>query len=219
MRGRAFTPHEDWRHGGKVVVLSYGLWQRRFGGDATTVGKSLSQGNELCTIVGVVGKRFLFSTRRPDIWLPFQFPPVSEDQNHYFLVAGILKPGLTVVQANAQLMAAAPQYRRPRRQFAVEPLRDSIVGGVRNSLLVLRQCCQSAAGARHGTQARVRHPRRSWSRPRAHCSTTPSSKASCCVRLPFADSATLVALGHVADGADSNGAPNVSASQVITLFP
>ena len=37
--------------------------------------------------------------------------------------------------------------------------------------------------------------------------------------LPFADPATLVALGHVADGADSNGAPNVSASQVITLFP
>jgi predicted permease len=55
----------------------------------------------------------------------------------------MLKPGLTVAQANAQLMAAAPQYHRdfpranPRRQFAIEPLRDSIVGGVRNSLLVL----------------------------------------------------------------------------------
>jgi putative ABC transport system permease protein len=98
--------------------------------------------NEPYTIVGVVGKDFVFDPEE-DIWLPFQFPPVSEDQNHYFLVAGMLKPGFTVAQANAQLMAAAPQYHRdfpranPRRQFAVEPLRDSIVGGVRDSLLVL----------------------------------------------------------------------------------
>jgi putative ABC transport system permease protein len=140
--GRAFTPQEDLPHGGKVAVLSYGLWQRRFGGDAAIVGKSLSLGNEPYTIVGVLGKDFVFHPEA-DIWLPFQFPPVSEDQNHYFLVAGMLKPGITVAQANAELNEAAPQYHRdfpranPRRQFAVEPLRDSIVGGVRNSLLVL----------------------------------------------------------------------------------
>ena len=99
-------------------------------------------GNQPYTIVGVVGKDFVFDPDA-DIWLPFQFPAVSEDQNHYFLVAGMLRLGLTVAQANAQLMAAAPQYQRyfpranPRRQFAVEPLRDSIVGGVRSSLLVL----------------------------------------------------------------------------------
>jgi putative ABC transport system permease protein len=140
--GRAFTPQEDLPHGGKVAVLSYGLWQRRFGGDAAIVGKSLSLGNEPYTIVGVLGKDFVFHPEA-DIWLPFQFPPVSEDQNHYFLVAGMLKPGITVAQANAELNEAAPHYHRdfpranPRRQFAVEPLRDSIVGGVRNSLLVL----------------------------------------------------------------------------------
>ena len=140
--GSAFTPQEDLPHGGKVVVLSYGLWQRRFGSDRAIVGKSLSLGNEPYTIVGVVGKDFVFEPEA-DIWLPFQFPPVSEDQNHYFLVAGMLKPGITVAQANAQLKTAAPQYHRdfpranPRRQFAVEPLRDSIVGGVRDSLLVL----------------------------------------------------------------------------------
>lgn len=140
--GRTFTPQEDLPHGGKVVVLSYGLWQRRFAGDRAIVGKSLLLGSEPYTILGVVGKDFVFDPEA-DIWLPFQFPPVSEDQNHYFLVAGKLKPGFTVAQANAQLMAAAPQYHRdfphanPRRQFGVEPLRDSIIGGVRNSLLVL----------------------------------------------------------------------------------
>jgi putative ABC transport system permease protein len=142
MLGRTFTPQEDLPHGGKVVVLSYGLWQRRFGGDAAIVGKSLWLGNEPYTIMGVLGKDFVFDPE-VDIWLPFQFPLVSEDQNHYFLVAAMLKPGITTAQANAQLKAAAPQYHRdfprtnPRRQFAVEPLRDSIVGGVRNSLLVL----------------------------------------------------------------------------------
>jgi putative ABC transport system permease protein len=140
--GRAFTPQEDLPHGGKVVVLRYGLWQRRFGGDRAIVGKSLSLGNEPYTIVSVVGKDFVFDPEA-DIWLPFQFPSVSEDQNHYFLVAGMLKPGITVAQANAQLQTAAPRFHRdfpranPRPQFAVEPLRDSIVGGVRNSLLVL----------------------------------------------------------------------------------
>ena len=56
--GRTFTRQEDSPHGGRVVVLSYGLWQRRFGGDANVVGKSLSLGNEPYTVVGVVGKQF-----------------------------------------------------------------------------------------------------------------------------------------------------------------
>lgn len=52
--GRTFTPQEDSPNGGNVVVLSYGLWQRRLGGDAPIVGKSLSLGNEPYTIVGVI---------------------------------------------------------------------------------------------------------------------------------------------------------------------
>jgi hypothetical protein len=177
--GRTFTPQEDLPHGGKVVVLSYGLWQRRFGGDRAIVGKSLSLGNEPYTIVGVVGKDFVFDPEA-DIWLPFQFPPISEDQNHYFLVSGMLKTGITVAQANAQLQTAAPQYHRdfpranPRRQFAVEPLHDLTVGGAQFASGIagggqpgaadrVRQCCQSADGARDGTQARVRYPRRSRS--------------------------------------------------------
>lgn len=54
--GRTFTPQEDLPHGGSVVVLSYGLWQRRFGGDPAILGKSISLGNEPYTVVGVVGK-------------------------------------------------------------------------------------------------------------------------------------------------------------------
>jgi putative ABC transport system permease protein len=142
MLGRTFTRQEDSPHGGKVVVLSYGLWQRKFAGDRGVVGRSISLGNEPYTIVGVIGKDFL-SDPQADIWLPFQFEPASQDMNQFFQIVAMLKPGVTVAQANAQLAAAAPQYHRdfpatdPHQVFAVGPLRDSIIGDARNSLLVM----------------------------------------------------------------------------------
>ncbi|MGA2085806.1 MAG: ABC transporter permease [Terracidiphilus sp.] len=140
MLGRTFTPQEDAPNGGKVVVLSYGLWQRNFGGDAKIVGNSLSLGNEPYTIVGVLGRSFQ-SDPEAEIWLPFQFDPNSTNQGDYFSVAGMLKPGVTLAQANAQMKLASQQFHRdwPGRseKFVVEPLRDSIVGNVRSSLLVL----------------------------------------------------------------------------------
>ena len=140
--GRTFTELEDSPNGGRVVVLSYGLWQRRFAGDPDVIGKSLSMGNEPYTIVGVIGKQFL-SDPQADIWLPFRFDPVSTDPNHFFQVAGRLRPGVTLAQARAQLNLAAAEYHRefpktdPREEFHIEPLRDSIVGDSRKSLLVM----------------------------------------------------------------------------------
>ncbi len=140
MLGRTFTPQEDLPNGGKVVVLSYGLWQRNFGGDPKIVGNSLSLGNEPYTIVGVLAKSFQ-SDPEAEIWLPFQFDPNSTNQGDYFSVAGMLKPGVTLAQANAQMEVASQQFHRdwPARseKFVVEPLRDSIVSNVRSSLLVL----------------------------------------------------------------------------------
>ncbi len=144
MLGRTFTPQEDSPNGGKVVVISYGLWQRKFGGNPNIVGSALSLGNEPYTIVGVLGQSFV-SDPEADIWLPFQIDPNSTNQGHFFLAAGRLKPGVTLAQANAQLNVAADQFRRrypegamgPKEGFAVEPLRDSIVSDVRSSLFVL----------------------------------------------------------------------------------
>jgi putative ABC transport system permease protein len=143
MLGRTFTPQEDLPNCGKVVVLSYGLWQRRFGGQPNVVGQALSLGNEPYTIVGVLGKQFQ-SDPEADIWVPFQFEPNSSNQGHYFQAAGMLKPGVTLAQANAQMRLAADQFRRaypgmvdPKDGFAVDPLRDTIVSDVRTSLLVL----------------------------------------------------------------------------------
>jgi predicted permease len=140
MLGRTFTPQEDTPNGGKVVVLSYGLWQGKFGGDPKIVGSSLSLGNESYTIVGVLAKSFQ-SDPEAEIWIPFQFDPNSANQGDYFSVAGKLKAGVTLAQANAQMEVASQQFHRDwpasSEKFSVEPLRDTIVGSVRSSLLVL----------------------------------------------------------------------------------
>lgn len=140
--GRTFTKQEDSPNGGRVVMLSYGLWQRKFGGDKNVVGKSLDLGGDPYTIIGVVGKDFRCDPEA-DLWVPFQFEPNSTNQGHFFQAVGKLRPGVTLAQANAQLKLAYAAYRRkfpdtnPQGGFVVERLRDSIVGDVRKSLLVL----------------------------------------------------------------------------------
>jgi putative ABC transport system permease protein len=140
--GRTFTPQEDLPHGGAVVVLSYGLWQRRFGGAPGIVGKSISLGNEPYTVVGVAGKGFVGDVPA-DLWLPFQIDPESSDGNVSFYVTALLQPGVTVAQANAQLQAVAHEFRREFpslawvSHFKVGPLLDSIIGDARNSLRMI----------------------------------------------------------------------------------
>ena len=141
--GRTFTPQEDSPNGGHVVVISYGFWQRKFGGNPRIVGSAISLSNESYTVVGVLGRSFV--TDPPaDLWVPFQIDPNSTNLGHYFYVAGRLKPGITLAQANAALKLAADQFRRlhpddlgPKGSFGVQPLRDSIVAGARTSLMVL----------------------------------------------------------------------------------
>src|SRR5271156_2081985 len=187
--GRTFTPQEDAPNGGKTVVLSYGLWQRKFGGNPNIIGSSLSLGNEPFTIIGVLGKDFL-SDPEADIWLPFQFEPNSTNQGHYFQAAGLLKPGVTLAQANAQMKLAASQYLRayplanPQQGFAVEPLRDSIVGDVRKSLPVscfslpaptLPIFCWSAP-----PDANANLPSAPHSEPAGHASSASCSRRASC---------------------------------------
>jgi putative ABC transport system permease protein len=141
--GRTFTAAEDSPHGGNVVVLSYGLWKRRFGGDRSIVGKSIQLNGQPYQVVGVIGRGFV--TDNPaDLWLPFQFELTSPDQAHYFGVIARLKPGVTVPMANAQLKLAADQYRStypgtlgPNSSFGVVLWQELMVRDTRSSLYVL----------------------------------------------------------------------------------
>ena len=142
--GRTFTAAEDRPNGGNVVVLSYSLWQNRFGGDPSIVGNTIQLDGQAYLVVGVIGKGFV--TDLPaDLWIPFQFDLNSQDMAHYFTVAARLKPGITVPQANAQLRLAADQYRRtygnraigPKDSFSVVQLQEFMIGDTRMPLLVL----------------------------------------------------------------------------------
>lgn len=142
--GRTFSSAEDSPHGGHTVVLSYGFWKRRYGGDPHLLGKSIFLGGDPYTVIGVTRSDFV--TDPPaDVWLPFQFDPNSNDQAHYFFAAGRLKPGVSLQAANAQLKLAHEQFHRkypnggagPNEGFAVQLLRDRIVSDVRSSLVVL----------------------------------------------------------------------------------
>jgi putative ABC transport system permease protein len=140
--GRTFTPQEDLPNGGNVVVLSYGFWMRKFGGDPHMVGKTISIANQPYTVLGVTDRDFV-TDPVADVWVPFQFPPNSDDQAHYFVAAGRLKPGVTLDQAKAQLKLAYAEFKRkypeadPNGGFSVESLKDAVIGDARKSLLVL----------------------------------------------------------------------------------
>jgi putative ABC transport system permease protein len=141
--GRTFTAAEDSPHGGNFVVLSYGLWKRRYGGDRGIVGNNIELSGQPFQVVGVIGREFV--TDNPaDLWLPFQFEMSSPDQAHYFGVIARLKPGVTVPMANAQLKLAADQYRTtypgtlgPNGGFGVILMQELMVRDTRSSLYVL----------------------------------------------------------------------------------
>jgi len=142
--GRTFTAEEDSPHGGQVVVLSYGLWKNRFGGNSKIVGSTIQLDGQPYLVVGVIGRSF--ATDEPaDLWVPFQFDLTTQDMVHYFTAAARLRPGITLPQANAQLRLAADQFRRtygdhslpPGGSFGVISLTESTIGDTRFPLLIL----------------------------------------------------------------------------------
>ena len=144
-RGRTFSSQEDLPHGPNVVVLGYGFWKRRFAEDPKTIGKTISLGGEAYEVIGILQSSFDFRDfgPAPDVWLPFQLDPNSNDQGHYFQAAGRLKPGVTLAQAQSRLKLSAEDFKRKYPgingdlSFSVEPIRETLVGNVRSSLFVL----------------------------------------------------------------------------------
>ena len=78
LAGRTFTAAEDSPHGGHVVVLSYGLWKRRFGGNQNIVGTNIQLDGQPYLVVGLIGRDFV-TEPGGDLWLPYQFDLTSQD--------------------------------------------------------------------------------------------------------------------------------------------
>ena len=146
--GRTFSQEEDRPAGGFTVVLGHGFWQRRFGGDASVVGRTILFNGQPHEIIGVLRP---FDTTAiqsalgtPGVWLPFQIDPNSTMQGNFFTVAGRLRPGVSVESGTAQLAAAAAEFRQAFPQalptqvgFGVQTLQEMIVRNVRLSLWIL----------------------------------------------------------------------------------
>jgi putative ABC transport system permease protein len=143
VQGRTFTEAEDRPGGGKLAVLSEGLWQRRYGSDPAIVGKIISLGTEPYTVIGVVAHSFAIAPP-PDLYLAFQADPNSTNQGHYFQTAARLKPGVSLGAAKAALNLAGGEFRRlypdaigPKDSFSVDLMRDRVVSDVKPALYVL----------------------------------------------------------------------------------
>jgi predicted permease len=141
--GRAFTEDED-NNGARVVVISHGLWQRRFGGARDVIGRQISLNDEAYEVIGVMPRHFYFMpSREIDIWMPASFPPWMRKNFgwHDSQIVARLKPGVTLEQARQSMAAlslqiTAKDFKGPHSVFVI-PLREEIAGRTRNALILL----------------------------------------------------------------------------------
>ncbi len=145
--GRTFLA-EDHRPGAApVIVLTDGLWRRRFGADPRIVGKSLPVNGRSATVVGVLPAGFRFSIpgflRPVEVWTPLALSPGGDRGGHMLRVLGRLRPGATKAALQSELAATAAllarQYPGTNDGVGVRliPLHEQIAGSSRRALLVL----------------------------------------------------------------------------------
>jgi putative ABC transport system permease protein len=144
--GRTFSPGED-EAGHNVVILSQGFWQRRFGGDRSLIGKSISLNNTPYTAIGVMPADFDYpvSATHNDAWVPMVWAPsdLAHRGSHWLQVTGRLKPGLDSASANARLVPLAKRLARDfpaeqsNRDLQVVPMNSVVTGRVRPALMLL----------------------------------------------------------------------------------
>jgi putative ABC transport system permease protein len=144
--GRDFLSEDDQPGNEKVVLISEGLWRRRFGGDSEVVGKTLDLSGDNFTVVGVLPSTFrLPDQRERELWTPIAFKDGERSLHHarYLEVIGRLKNDVSIGQARAELNALASklaqQYPEANKGWtvALTPLLDFAVGAAGTMLWVL----------------------------------------------------------------------------------
>jgi predicted permease len=141
--GRVFTEEED-EKGERVVVISHGLWQRRYGGSPDVLGRKITVNDAPYEVVGVLPREFYFMPARDiDIWMPASFPGWMRRNFtwHDAQVVARLKPGVTLDRAQVSMAALSRQvtakdFRGPH-SVAVKPLREEMAGRTQTALIVL----------------------------------------------------------------------------------
>ena len=144
--GRTFVAEEDKPNGRKVVILSDGLWKRRFGGDRNVIGKDILINGQKYSVIGVMPPRFEFPME-PDaqIWTPMQVDSTNSCGRGCITLRSIarLRSGITIAQAQSDMNLVAQrmqqQYPEQYRNVGITltPLHDELTEDIRTPLLVL----------------------------------------------------------------------------------
>jgi putative ABC transport system permease protein len=145
--GRLFTNDEEQFGKHRVVLLSHGLWQRRFAGQRDIVGSDIRLAGENYRVAGVMPQGLPFFDNLPEVelWVPISFAPndnMATRNNHFVNLVGRLRPGVTTQQAQAEVSAIAKsmEERYPDNKGlggSVVPMQEQIAGDSRSALLVL----------------------------------------------------------------------------------
>ena len=151
MIGRAFEGEDGQDGRDNIVILSHGLWRRRFGGDPGIINQTIKLNGTPVTVIGVMPPDFqLFikagslTGKQAEIWSPFSFGPNSRiRRGRYMSAVARLKPGVTVAQAQAEMTQIADALERQYPEFDTNwgvnlvPMRQQFTGEISTPLLVL----------------------------------------------------------------------------------
>src|SRR5215213_5852605 len=152
VQGRTFLPEDDKADASAVAVLSYGLWQRRFGGQASIVGQPITLNGEAFTVIGVMPPSFQFhikqrsGTGRPaELWtiLPMGVGPGANERGRFLGAVARLKDCVSAEQAMAELRTIharlSDEVQQYNKNFTAEvlPLREQFFGNVRRPLWLM----------------------------------------------------------------------------------
>jgi putative ABC transport system permease protein len=112
--GRTYSADENRRGGPFVTVISHGLWQRRFGGDSSIVGRQVVVNERPRTVIGVAQPGTDFPNNRISIWLPMRlnYDTLWDRNNHYLELIGRLAPNATVERAGLEIQTLAQRFQR-----------------------------------------------------------------------------------------------------------
>jgi putative ABC transport system permease protein len=143
--GRDFLAEEDQPGHNFVVILSHGLWQRRFGADPNIVNRAITLNGQSYTVVGVMPPSFRYGGGTIELWTPIAFTAQQAQQHgsHYLQTIARLKPGVTVEQARAEMSGIADRLGQQYPDadagwnVIVMPMLQYAVRSIKLALLVL----------------------------------------------------------------------------------
>jgi predicted permease len=138
--GRIITPDDGKPGAPPVFVMAYKMWQRRFHFDPSILGRTFVLNGKPSTLVGIMPKRF--TKRGADLWQPLE--PDPTDKNQRFVLQAWMKPGVTLRQAEADLLPIAQRWAKDHpkdypKRFSIEVTGyvDSVVGSFKKTLYTL----------------------------------------------------------------------------------